>query len=169
MAKWLLLESPYHSSMWLREELIPINQVWPRPVPVRISHTKDMLFALVMSPWPMQVSKHPDFHLIWKEGKHHFLLNVSLIQYSVETAATCLPLPWVNLSGNGAKIKEAEPRNREVSPADRMPVPQTRCFLLPAITSPGTLQSYEPSMGFSRQEYWSGLLFPSPKDSILPV
>lgn len=144
MAKWLLLESPYHSSMWLRDELIPINQVWPRPVPVRISHTKDMLFALVMSPWPMQVSKHPDFHLIWKEEKHHFLLNVSLIQYSVETAATFLPLPWVNLSGNGAKIKEAEPRNREVSPADRMPVPQTRCFLLPAITSPGTLQSYEP-------------------------
>ena len=37
--------------------------------------------------------------------------------------------------------------------------------LCPTLATPGTVASQAPlSMGFSRQEYWSGLPFPSPGD-----
>ena len=35
----------------------------------------------------------------------------------------------------------------------------------PALATPWTVASHSPlSVGFSRQEYWSGLLFPSPRN-----
>ena len=47
----------------------------------------------------------------------------------------------------------------------------TECLTLskskscPALATPGTIACQPPlSMGFSRQEYWSGLTFPSPGD-----
>ena len=37
--------------------------------------------------------------------------------------------------------------------------------LCPTLATPGTVANQAPlSMGFSRQEYWSGLPFPSPGD-----
>ena len=39
--------------------------------------------------------------------------------------------------------------------------------LCPTLVTPWTIARQAPlSMGFSRQEYWSGLLFPSPKEDI---
>ena len=44
-----------------------------------------------------------------------------------------------------------------------MKVKSLSCVLLLATPWPVAYQA-SPSMGFSRQEYWSGLLFPSPGD-----
>lgn len=86
--------------------------------------------VLVMNTCPIWVGECHGFHLSWKEQKHYFLWNINLIQYNAETATTFLPLPWVNPSGNGAKIKEAEPGNRErkISSIDLMSIPETKCF-----------------------------------------
>lgn len=77
----------------------------------------------VLSPWILfQIQYSQDCIILKKSCSLQFLF--------LRRAPTFLPLPWMNPSGNRAKIKEAEPWNRErkISSIDLMSIPETKCF-----------------------------------------
>ena len=90
-----------------------------------------------------------------------FLLNIYLLIYLAAPGVSCSMWDLVPQRG-------IEPVSCTVSMASRPLDPQVKVKSLSRVrlfATPWTV-AYQPlpSMGFSRQEYWSGLPFPSPGD-----
>ena len=89
-------------------------------------------------------------------GCYAFLQRIFLIQGSNSGLPNCRQILYcLSCQGNPGKLASGKPNKHEVKSLSRV-----RLFATPWTAADQAPQS----MGFSRHEYWSGLLFPSPGD-----
>ena len=103
-------------------------------------------------------------------------LNITWRDFSGSPVVKTLPSNAGGAVSNpvwGAKILHAlQPKNQNIKQqkyynkfSDSVPVKVLVAQSCPTLETPWTVAHQAPlSMGFSRQEYWSGLPFPSPED-----
>ena len=88
------------------------------------------------------------------------LQNVRKVEHSVPAASSPTQIPWQKEKGKKERKRERKDMSStEPAVSSGLSLSRVRLF-----ATPWTVAQAPPSTGFSRQEYWSGLPFPSPGD-----